>query len=110
MTNSTTFNLYTEACNLVHSLSNDYDYNCEDISDVTLSEALDQCESARYEYEYSVYNSTLLQAMADEVSIWYEFEEICKEFNDINLLYVNETIIRCIIDKYGNKTLDYFTE
>ena len=110
MTNSTTFNLYTEACNLIHNLLNNYDYTCEDTSNVTLSEALDQCESARYEYEYSVYNSTLLQAMADEVSIWFEFEDICKEFDAINLLYVNEAIIRCIIDTYVNKTLDYFTK
>ena len=110
MTNSTTFNLYTEACNLVKSLLNDYDYTCEDTSAVTLCEALDQCESAIYEYEYSVYNSTLLEAMAEDLAIWYEFADICKEFDAINLLYANEAIIRCIIDTYGDKTLDYFTK
>lgn len=103
------FNLFDETRGFVKSLINDYNLEC-DHDDTTLEEAFDMCEDAVCEYEYSVYTAVLLEAMSDDLDIWVEFVEICKEFGDMNILYVNEAIVREMRNQYGDKTLKWFLD
>lgn len=103
------FNLLDETKSFVESLINDYNLDC-DHENTTLEEAIDLCEEAVYEYEYSVYTASLLEVMSEDLIIWEEFRDMCNEFGDIDILCVNEAITRAMRNEYGDKTLQWILE
>ena len=101
-------NIYEEAKGYFEELLDNYDG--EDKVEKTLSE-LHSENDGNVEYNYSVYNSDLFQAMADNLNLLGYAEDIEKEFGQgiaTNPLLINEAILQYILDEYGENTPDYF--
>ena len=102
------FNIYSEAKDYFQELLDNYEGT--DKASVTLDELIEN-DDYRTGYEYSVYNSTLFEAIAEDLHILGYAEELEKEFDQgiaTNPLLINEAIFRYIRDEYGNKIAEYF--
>ncbi len=99
------FNIHTEAKQFAYELIATH------VGELDLSSTLsDLFYELEYVYEYTVYTSALLQAMADDLNLFNYWEDVCDEFGNMDIMYVNTAVERYILDEYGDKTLDYFTE
>lgn len=101
-------NVYDEAKDHFGALLDNYEGSNK--ASVTLSELVDD-DGHCTEYVYSVYNSTLFEAISDDLRLLGYAEDIEKEFDTgiaTNPMLINEAIFRYMLDEYGNKTADYF--
>jgi hypothetical protein len=102
------FNVYTEARDYFEQLLGSY--NGDDSDEITLQELHDELRDS-VEYSYSVYNSSLFEAISEDLTLLGYAQDVEQEFGvgiATNPLMINVAIEQYILETYGDKTADYF--